>query len=148
MRTNNMQTLKIPSDWKIKRNEFNVNEDFVESDWLTNNDIQEDLLQLEKKNYIIDLGWYGSEDLKNKTTGYMLVLFRGENWNNCELLELIRTQSRKLITESINEILKAETEGFYENKSGYRIDENDEENRFIGQHYRYSVMKNLNELLL
>ena len=144
------QTLEIPSDWEIRRNEFydiDPIDDISDDDKLTNIYIQEDMLLLEKGNYLLDLGWYGSDNLNNQTTGYMLVFFRGENWNNCELLELIRTQSKNIIVESINEILKAATEGFYEDKSGYRIDENNEEYRFIGQHYRYSVKNNLNELV-
>jgi len=141
------QTLEIPPDWKIGRNEFYDIENIAEDDKWMNIYIQEDMLLLEKGNYLLDLGWYGSDNLNDQKTGYMLVFIRGENWNNCELLELIRTQSKSLIVESINEILKAETEGFYEDKSGYLIDENDEEYRFIGQHYRYSVMNNLNELV-
>ena len=150
MTADKKQTLEIPSDWEIRRNEFydiDPIDDISDDDKLTNIYIQENILLLERGNYRLDLGWYGSDNLNNQTTGFMLVFIRGENWNNCELLELIRTQSKTLIVESINEILKAESEGFYEDKSGYRIDENDEEYRFIGQHYRYSVMKNLNELV-
>lgn len=146
----NLQRIELSKDWLIIKHEFYdiaPNDEISEEDKFLNLYCREDLLLLQNREYHLDLGWYGSDKLDISTTGYMLVLFRGESWNNCELLELIRTQSKNLIVESINEILKAETEGFYEDKSGYRIDENDEEYRFIGQHYRYSVKNNLNELV-
>jgi hypothetical protein len=145
-----LQTLEIPPDWEIRCNQFydiEPMDDIPESDKFHNIYMIEDMLLLEKGRYHLDLGWYGSDDLKDQRTSYMLVLFRGESWHNCELLELIRSRSKMFITKSINEILKAVTDSFYDNKPGYRIDENDEDGRYIGKHFQYSIRNDLNEII-
>ncbi|MBK8723834.1 MAG: hypothetical protein IPL95_16770 [Saprospiraceae bacterium] len=44
---------------------------------------------IDKCDYHVDLGWYGKDDLANEATGYCIHLYRGNDWNNGELLENI-----------------------------------------------------------
>lgn len=144
------QILSITNDWIVHRNEFydiDPLDDIPEDDKFINIYCQEDLLCIQKGQFHLDLGWYGPDDLKNQMAGFMLVLFKGQDWNNCELLELIRTKSKSEIANSINQIVELVNVDFYNGKSGYKIDENDTEYRHIGQHSQYSVSRNLNELI-
>lgn len=141
------QKIVLSKEWIIHRNEFYdidpMDDNILEDDKLWNIYCQEDLFFIQNGQYNIDLGWYGSDDLKDKWTGYMLVLYKGENWNNCELFELIRTKSKSDVVNSINQIVDLVNSDFYNDKSGYLINENG----YIGQHAQYSVSKNLNELI-
>ncbi len=59
------QEMNIPTDWEIKRNEFYDIDPFDNS---PANDkdvlifVQEDMLRIKKRNYNLDLGWYGVDD--------------------------------------------------------------------------------------
>lgn len=147
------QILRITNDWIVHRNEFydiDPLDEIPEDDKFFNIYSQEDLLLIQKGQFYIDLGWYGHNypiDLKNQMTGFMLVLYKGQDLNNCELLELIRTKSKSEIASSINRIVELVNVDFYNGKTGYIIDENDTEYRHIGQHFQYSVSRNLNELM-
>jgi hypothetical protein len=95
----NLQQLDISSDWTVVRNVFY---DIDPADNSSEDDkevyiyCQEDLLYLKKDNYHLDLGWYGYDNLTNDRTGYCIHLFRGDNWNNGELLEKLRSKDNKL----------------------------------------------------
>ncbi len=145
-----LQSLSLPENWKISRNAFydiDSGDEVSEDDKFINIYGQEDMLLIVNGDYYLDLGWYGSDDLDNELTGYMLVFYKGENWNNCELLELKRSKSKSEIINKINQILEAYETGFFNDKHGYEISENQKEYRYIGQHFQYSIMNNLNELI-
>src|SRR5687767_1859843 len=100
------QRLDISSDWTVVRNEFydiDPAENVTEDDKHDNIYCQEDLLYLTKGDYHLDLGWYGYDNLTSDTTGYCIHLYRGDNWNNAELLEKFRSKSKKIIADKITE---------------------------------------------
>ena len=147
---NKLHQLKISQHWKIRRNVFfdiDPSDELSEDYKFCNIYCQEDLLWMSYFDYNLDLGWYGDDDLDDENTGFMLVLYRGEDWNNCELLELKRTKSKKDIVDKIEEISEVVISGFFDDKKGYEISENQADYRYIGQHRNYSVMNNFNELL-
>ncbi|KQC02794.1 hypothetical protein [Pedobacter sp. Hv1] len=126
-----LQQLDISSNWAIVRNVFydidpadNVNEE----DKYVHIYCQEDLLYLIKDNYHLDLGWYGSDNLSDEHTGYCIHLFRGDNWNNAELLEKFRSKSKLIIVNKIAEFMKAIELGEFDNLSGYSVNESDASN--------------------
>ncbi len=128
----NLQRLDISSDWTVVRNVFydiDPTDNISEDDKHDNIYCQEDLLYLIKGNYHLDLGWYGYDNLESATTGYCIHLFRGDNWNNAELLEKFRSKSKSAITDKIIEYAKAVDLGEFDKLSGYRVDENDTTNK-------------------
>ena len=146
---NHKQKLIIPKDWIIINNEFNfidLPKDESELNEYVAYNLAEDLLYIKKGQYHLDLGWYGS-DIKKTTTGFMLVLFRGKNWNDCELLELKRSESQSVVIKEVNEIIELVDVGFCVEKIGYFIDEDKFSERSIGQHLEFSIRKNINELM-
>ena len=126
------QELNIPTDWKIRRNEFYDIDPFDNSS-ADDKDVlifsQEDMLWLKKDNYSIDLGWYGGDDLKNKQTGFCIYLYRGDNWNKCDLLEKFRTKNKKDVVDKLDILIKSTDKGDYDNLSGHRINEDDTMNQ-------------------
>jgi hypothetical protein len=141
--------LEIPEHWITIKNDFNdivLFDDKSREEEIDNTLLQEDILHLSNGQFHLDLGWYGSDEEK-LTTGIMLVLFRGQDWLNCELLELIRSKSIKYITREINEIIRTVDNEFYSGKVGYKIDENDLNDRSIGDHLQFSLRKNLNKIM-
>lgn len=145
-----LQPFYITKDWEIKRNEFyNIDpaDNAPEDDKFNNIYCQEDMLWLTCGNYNLDLGWYGSDNLDSETTGFMLVLFRGKDWNNCELLELLRTKLKSEVVEKIELLVKAVSSGFFDKKKGYEISENQITYKYIGEHLRFSIIDNFDELL-
>ena len=140
-----LQELDISSDWSILQNEFydiDPKDNIPEDDKFFNIYCLEDLLYLTKGMYHLDLGWYGSDKLTKPYTGFCIYLFRGNNWHDCEFLEKFRSQEKQVIVTKINEFIHAVNLGDYENKVGYRFDENDttKENEFGNLHY-YSARK-------
>ena len=128
----NLQILDISSDWTIERNVFydiDPEDSISEDDKHDNIYSQEDLLYLTKGNYHLDLGWYGYDNLDSETTGYCIHLFRGDNWNNADLLEKFRSKSKSAITDKIIECVKAVDLGDFDKLTGYRVDENDTTNK-------------------
>lgn len=126
----NIQSLDISPDWKIVRNVFldiDPKDNIPEEDKLDNIYCQEDLLYMTKNNYHLDLGWYGYT-LVNDKTGYCINLFRGENWNNGELLEKFRSKEKQVIVAKINELINAVDTGYFDNLTGYIVNENDPTN--------------------
>ena len=128
----NLQQLDISYNWTVVRNVFydidpadNVSED----DKRDNIFCQEDLLYLTKGDYHLDLGWYGYDNLTSDTTGYCIHLFRGNNWNNAELLEKLRSKDKQVIVEKINDLIKAVDIGEFDNLTGCLVDENDPTNK-------------------
>lgn len=136
-----MRLLEIPTDWRIHNNQLDGLDPFDDNIFDSNfqqNFFNEDLLWIQNGHYHIDLGWYGSEDFSLPTTGFMLVLYRGQNWNNCELLELTRLKSLSQILIVLKEILEFVSDDLYSDFDGYRIDDGSD-NRYIGQHLHFSV---------
>jgi len=145
-----LQPLDIPDGWEMKRNVFydiDPNDNLPEDDKFDNIYCQEDMLWITNGDYNLDLGWYGSNELDKDTTGFMLVLFKGKDWNNCDLLELHRTKSKVIVIKKMEELLKAITKGFFDGKQGYEISDSQTSNRFIGEHQNYSMLNNTNELI-
>lgn len=129
------QALRITNEWEIHRNEFydiDPLDNIPEDDKYSNLYSQEDILFIEKGQFTPDLGWYGSNLLNEQLTGFMLVLFKGHDWNSCELLELVRTKSKSEIANRINQFIELVDINYYNKKTGYIIDENDTEYRYIG----------------
>lgn len=120
------QELKIPIDWEIKRNEF------YDIDPFDNSSVdekvvlifdQEDMLWIKKGIYNIDLGWYGGDGLNNRKTGYCIYLYRGDNWNKCELLEKFKAKNKNDIVNKLTSIISSVDRGDYDNLIGYKIDQ-------------------------
>ena len=139
------QKLNIPTDWEIKRNEFYDIDPFDNSSADGKGVliyIQEDMLWLKKGNYNIDLGWCGGDDLKNEKTGFCIHLYRGDNWNKCELLEKFKTKNKKDVVDKLNILIKSTDSGDYNNLVGHRIDEDDLRNQnSMADYETYSVKK-------
>ena len=128
----NIQRLGISKDWEIVRNIFfdiDPNENIQEDDKYDSIYSQEDLMYLTKDNYHLDLGWYGYDNLTNDKTGFCIHLFRGDNWNNVELLEKLRSKDKQVIVKKINEFIISVDNGEYEEQIGYKVDENDLKNK-------------------
>jgi hypothetical protein len=139
------QELNIPPDWKIKRNEFYDIDPFDNSS-ADDKDalifVQEDMLWLTKDNYNIDLGWYGGHDLKNEKTGFCIYLYRGSNWNKCDLLEKFRTKNKKDVVDQLDIFIKSIDKGDYHSIGGHRIDGDDLVNHnSMADFETYSVKK-------
>ncbi|MFN7329851.1 MAG: hypothetical protein ACK5UP_10135 [Bacteroidota bacterium] len=139
------QELNIPTDWEIKRNEFYDIDPFDNSS-ADDKDVlifvQEDMLWIKKENYNIDLGWYGGHDLNDRLTGFCICLYRGDNWNKCELLEKFRTRSKKDIADKLRSIITSVDSGDYDSLTGYSIDEDDLTNEnLMSDHEVYSSKK-------
>jgi hypothetical protein len=126
------QEINIPTDWEIKRNEFYDIDPFDNSS-TDDKDIlilvQEDMLWIKKRNYNLDLGWYGGDDLENEWTGFCIYLYRGDNWNKCDLLEKYRTKNKKDVVEQLHRLITSVDKGEYDNLVGHRIDEDDMTNQ-------------------
>ena len=128
----NLQQLDISSDWTVVRNVFydiDPADDVSEDDKYDNIFCQEDLLLLTKGDYNLDLGWYGYDNLSSDTTGYCIHLFRGDNWNNAELLEKLRSKDKQFIVKKINDLINAVDIGDFDNFIGYIVNENDPKNK-------------------
>jgi len=98
LNTYNLQNINIPDDWRITYNEF-----FDTDPLKINNDnsnlwfnLKEDLLQVEnnKKNLLLDLGWYPEFSPKGK---YRIKLIKNCDWEK----PLVKFENRNL-----NEIVK------------------------------------------
>lgn len=125
----NIQELSIPLSWKIKRNVFyNIDptDNIPEVDKYDNIYCQEDLLWIMKEDYNIDLGWYGSDNFKDENTGFYLHLYKGLNWNNCELLAKIYSKNKSQIVESINSLIQAIETDYFKYLSGYTVNDNNQ----------------------
>jgi len=126
------QQLDISLNWTVVRNEFydiDPADNNSEDDKYANIYCQEDLLYLTKGDYHLDLGWYGYDNLANDTAGFCIHLFRGDNWNNAELLEKFRSRNKKVIADKIADLAKAVDFGEFDKLNGYRVDGNDTTNK-------------------
>lgn len=106
--------LKISDKWEIKRDEFYEINPFdsliKEDEKITKLYCQEDLLWIKNKNYNLDLGWY-REQAKGH---FVLYLYRGDDWHNCELLEKRKTKNYNTIIELINNMTRNVESGKYD----------------------------------
>ena len=121
----------ISSGWEVVQNVFfdiDLSNNISEKDKDENICSQEDLLYLTKGNYHLDLGWYGSDDLTNDRTGYCIHLFRGNNWNNGELLEKFRSKEKQVTVTKINELIHAVDRGDFDKLTGYIVNDKDPTN--------------------
>ena len=123
----NKQPLDLSVGWIVKRNEF------YDIDPLGNAPVedkealiylQEDMVWVTKDDYNIDLGWYG-DDLSSATSGFCLYLYRGDNWNESELLERFRSRNKTDIINKLKSFICAVDRGLYKNVKSYRMDEVD-----------------------
>ena len=127
----NIQRLDISSGWKVLRNVFfdiDPTDNVPEDDKYFNIYCQEDLLYFRKDNYHLDLVWYVNDDLTNERTGYCIHLFRDDNWNKSELLEKLHSKNKQVIVKKINELIKEVDIGYFDDLTGYTVDENDDTN--------------------
>ncbi len=67
--------------------------------------------------------------MSSDTTGYCIHLFRGDNWNNAELLEKLRSKDKQFIVKKINDLINAVDIGDFDNFIGYIVNENDPKNK-------------------
>ena len=128
----NLQSLDISTDWVVVLNKFyeiDQHDDVPEDDIYSLIYYQEDLLYLTKGIYHLDLGWYGSDNFINDRTGFCIHLFRGENWNNAELLVKYYSNNKQVIVNKINQLLKAVNLGYFDKLAGYKVDDNDPTNQ-------------------
>lgn len=106
--------IEISNNWNILRDEFYDIDPFDKSISENEKSInifqQEDLLLLNNGKYWIDLGWYGG----NKNGHYILYLYKGGNWHDCQLLEKYSTIEYEFITKSISTIARNVDDGFYD----------------------------------
>jgi len=106
--------LNISENWEIKKDEFLEIDPFDDTidDQIKFGDlfIREDLLLIEKRDFNIDLGWYG---LDNKGH-FILYLFKGYDWHNCQLLEKRLINDYQLIIKYLNEFVKNVDSGRYD----------------------------------
>ncbi len=138
--------LKIPTDWIIEKNEFSKIEDMNEiskKEMDTKITYQKNILSIHKGLYHINLGWHGSDKFSLKTTGFKFILFKGKEWENCELLELLRRNSIIDLPNTINKIIKLVSDGFYDDKTGLTI--HDGNDSFIAPKFMHSVRDHLNK---
>lgn len=139
------QELNISSDWNIKRNEFYDIDPFDKSsddDKFTLIFVQEDILWISKGDYNIDLGWYGGDDPWSANSGFCIVVFRGDHWNKCELLEKYSSKNKNDIVDKLNSFIKAVDNGDYKTLMGNKIDEDDSKNyNSMGDFESYSATK-------
>jgi hypothetical protein len=134
--------MKITSGWTINKHEF------YDVDPLDNVPIEdketliffvEDILWIAKGSYNLDLGWYGGVESKD---GYCVVLYRGDSWNKCDLLEIFRSKNKNEITEKINTLIHLVDSGKYDSVGGYRIDDDDKENtNSVADFKTYTALK-------
>lgn len=115
----------LPSDWSIKNNNLYSIQSNGEADKCDY--LQEDLLWIQKGQYNIDVGWYWEESANDDRTGYCIYLYRGDSWNNSELLEKFRSRDIKIIENRIYDIVEAVENGKFDNLVGYLVNENDKE---------------------
>lgn len=139
------QRLDTPTDWDIKRNEF-YDIDPLDNSSPTDKETlifaQEDLLWISKGDYNIDLGWYGGRDIESKDSGFCIHLFRGNNWNKCELLEKFRSKNKKDIVDKLNFFVSSVDNNDYRGLTGYKIDEDEDGNlNSMSDFEFYSVKK-------
>ncbi|WP_207422805.1 hypothetical protein [Desertivirga brevis] len=139
-----LQDLNITNGWTVERNVFydigpdsNVSED----DKFINIYCQQDMLAMKKGQILLDLGWYGGEDLNNKNAGYCIYLVRGDCWDEGELLEKFRSKNKQSIIDKINELILAVDNNIYDNSRGRLVYEHNESTGiYVGDSYSYSVL--------
>lgn len=84
----------------------------------------------------------GGDDLDNKRVGFCIHLFRGDNWNKCELLEKFKSKNKKDIVDKLRSLISAVDNGDYNFLQGYKIDEDDLRNEnLMSDHEAYSAKK-------
>jgi hypothetical protein len=76
----NLQPFRIPTGWKVQWNMFDEADPvfFTEEDSDYRYSFMEDLLQLQKDSFTVDLGWYPEGKVDGE---YLLVLIKNENWS-------------------------------------------------------------------
>ncbi|MDE6775862.1 MAG: hypothetical protein K2J37_06185 [Ruminococcus sp.] len=93
-----LQPLRIATGWNVKYNmfsEYDLDKDGAEY----SDELYEDLLQLENKNLLIDLGWYPHGDIKGS---YKLYLVDKTNDSPFELpVEIFSSKSKQEIINRI-----------------------------------------------
>lgn len=99
----NLQPLRIPTGWKVQWNMFDEADPvfFTEEDSDYRHSFVEDLLQLQKDKYTVDLGWYPEGKVEGE---YLLVLIKNENWS--EPLFNFSSRDKDRIIQEIERLLQ------------------------------------------
>lgn len=98
IKTFQLQPLRISTGWKVKYNvfsEYDVEKDGEEYA----EELCEDLLQLEKKNLLIDLGWYPEGDMQGSYQLYLVDKIQKNPF--ASPLKLFTSRSKTEIIEKI-----------------------------------------------
>lgn len=98
IKTFELQPLRIPAGWNVKYNvlsEYDPDKDGVEYSY----ELCEDLLQLENKNLLIDLGWYPHGDIKGSYKLYLVDTTKDSPFESP--LELFNSKSKQEIINRI-----------------------------------------------
>jgi hypothetical protein len=136
------QELEITNGWTVNQHEFydvDPTDNVPIEDKETFIFFMQDMLWITKGSYNLDLGWYGGEQSEG---AYCIVLFRGNSWNKCDLLEMFRSKSKNEIVEMINAFIQLVDSQKYDDIRGHRIDEDDEQNtNSIYDFETYSALK-------
>ncbi|PIB34583.1 hypothetical protein BFP72_03740 [Reichenbachiella sp. 5M10] len=107
-------SILISDKWEVKRDVFYEIDPLDKSidDERKFNDLyfQEDLFWISSGEFNLDLGWYG----EGKKGHFILYLYRGNNWHNCQLLEKRITCNYQSIIELVNKFIKNVESGLYE----------------------------------
>jgi len=107
-------SINISDQWEIKRDEFHEIDPLDKSvdDDIKFNDLfcQEDLLWIKKFDFNLDLGWYGQENKGH----FVLYLYKGTDWHNCQLLEKRNTNDYMLVIKLINKFISNVDSGKYD----------------------------------
>jgi len=97
-----LQPLRIPTGWKVNWNMFDETDpnDFIEEDTILRWNFTEDLLQLQRDNNTVDLGWYPEGKIDGN---YLLVLIKEDNW--AKPLFSFESKDKAAIIQEIEKLL-------------------------------------------
>lgn len=98
-----LQPLRIPTGWKVQWNMFDEADPifFTEEDSSYRLHFSEDLLQLQKGNVIVDLGWYP----EGKVVGnYLLILVKDKKWS--EPVYSFESRDKEIVIKEIEKLLQ------------------------------------------
>ncbi len=107
-----LQSLRIPTGWKVSYNKFLE----IEPSGLEENDnvwihFTQDILQLEyifkEAILIVDLGWYPETEINGT---FRLMLIKDEEWESP--LEVFESKNKEEIVEKIEKIIEDISEGY------------------------------------
>lgn len=99
-----LQPLHFPNGIKIVKNDFTTYDPSISFNKEDNYSyLYEDLMQIECKNEVIDLGWYG--DPETNEGEFVIYIIVESDWYNPKFE--FRSKSQKEITQMLNNIFKS-----------------------------------------